>query len=73
MTRFQIAIALLLVSGTITWMIARPGKTAGAAENPRTSALDDEEFGYGDNTEDVARHRWQHNAPRHWRSLVVKR
>lgn len=69
MSRISLAVGLLLAVGTVGWMIARPGKTAGAAEVPREVSAN----GYGENTEDVAQHRWVHNAPRHWRSLVVKR
>ncbi len=69
MSRIKLAVALALVAGTFTWMIARTGKTAGAAEAPVPVV----EESYGDNTEEVAQHRWQHNAPRHWRSLMVKR
>lgn len=69
MSRISLAVGLLLAAGLFTWLIARPGKTAGAAELAAEVQAD----GYGDNTEDVALHRWQHNAPRHWRHLVVKR
>lgn len=69
MSRLKLAVALALVAGTLSWMLVRTGKTAGAAEVP-VEALGQS---YGDNTEEVAQHRWQHNAPRHWRALVVKR
>jgi hypothetical protein len=67
MSRIKLAVALFLFIGTVAWMVTRSGKTAGAAEaEPAVQA-------YGENTEDVAQHRWQHNAPRHWRTLMVKR
>ncbi len=70
MTRLKFAVALSLVSGALALMAAsRSGKTASAAEVTIETRADE----FGDNTEDVAQHRWVHNAPRHWRSLVVKR
>jgi hypothetical protein len=69
MTRLKYALALVLLVGTFAWMVTRSGKTAGAAEVPVEVHTSE----FGDNTEDVAQHRWVHNAPRHWRSLVVKR
>lgn len=66
MTRFQLALVLVLVVGLAGWMTLRSGKTAGAAEAQPVAA-------YGENTEEVAQHRWQTNAPRHWRALMVKR
>lgn len=67
MTRIQLVVVLVLVVGLAGWMTLRTGKTAGAAEAPPEVAT------YGENTEDVAQHRWQVNAPRHWRALMVKR
>ncbi len=65
MTRLKFALALVFAAGLLGWALSRSGKTAGAAEAPVAA--------FGENTEDVAQHRWVHNAPRHWRSLVVKR
>jgi hypothetical protein len=69
MMRLKFALVLVLVAGTFAWMVSRTGETAGAAEAPVEVRANE----FGDNTEDVAQHRWVHNAPRHWRSLVVKR
>lgn len=68
MTRIQFAVAFLLVACLTVWMVSRSGRTAGAAE-ASTATVDT----YGENTEEVAQHRWQTNAPRHWRALMVKR
>ena len=69
MSRIKLAVALCLIVGTVSWMVFRSGKTAGAAETPTDVVVEN----FGDNTEETAQHRWQHNAPRHWRSLMVKR
>ncbi len=67
MIRIKFAFAFFLVVCLATWMVARTSKTAGAAEAAAPVVEN-----YGENTEDVAKHRWQTNAPRHWRSLMVK-
>ncbi len=70
MSRFKILLAVTISGMALCWMITRTGVSARAAEST-TPAVAVEEF--GENTEDVALHRWQHNAPRHWRHLMVKR
>ncbi|QEL19685.1 hypothetical protein [Limnoglobus roseus] len=68
MTRSKLVVAILVVAGLAAWTVFRTGKTAGAAES-QAAVVET----YGDNTEEVAQHRWQTNAPRHWRALMVKR
>jgi hypothetical protein len=69
MSRYRLALASVLVTGTFAWVFARPDAPTPTLEPTEIVAVAE----FGENTEDVARHRWQHNAPRHWRSLVVKR
>lgn len=65
MSRFAYLFVLTTIIAITGWVILRPSKTVGAAESS--------EVAFGENTEEVAQHRWSHNAPRHWRSLMVKR
>lgn len=44
----------------------------GGAAPPPTNAAAAPKLEYGENTEEVAFHRWQANASRHWRQAITR-
>lgn len=66
MSRTRLVVLLGLTLGIGLWMVLRPSPKATAAATEQPVAA------YGENTEEVALHRWQNNESRHWRQAVTR-
>jgi hypothetical protein len=68
MPRARIVVLLGLSIGIAAWLAYRPSPTAAAAQPSEETTVS-----YGENTEEVALHRWESGQARHWRQAVTRR
>ena len=68
MSRARILLLLAIAVGFTAWLTMRRSPAAAAA----SSQQGEDAATYGENTEEVAFHRWESNQSRHWRQAVTR-
>ncbi|CAN5356820.1 hypothetical protein BH11PLA2_BH11PLA2_19960 [soil metagenome] len=67
MSRTRVIVLLVAIVAIGGWMVLRPHPSASAASSGEITA------DYGENTEEIARLRWESNQSRHWRQAVTRK